>query len=148
MQRQLIQPINWLASNLMITGGSLPISSLVPTLQSGQGTAPGPCQTGSLVLVLPYAKPAPMATLAPTIRFPTHSSNEPAHWARDLSLVEFVINNSPSQFTGCMPFFLTYGYHPATPMDLIHDSQSMVTEGVNVLMQRMERTFGRASQML
>ena len=33
-------------------------------------------------------------------------------------------------------------------MDLIHDSQSTAVEGVNVFMQRMERTFSRASQML
>ena len=77
-----------------------------------------------------------------------HSSNEPAHWARDLSMVEFVINNSPSQSTGYTPFFLNYGHHPATPMDLIRDSQSTAVDGVNVFMQRMERTFSRASQML
>ena len=33
-------------------------------------------------------------------------------------------------------------------MDLIRDSQSTAVEGVNVFMQRMERTFSRASQML
>ena len=82
------------------------------------------------------------------LRCTLHSSNEPTHWARDLSLVEFVINNSPSQSTGYTPFFLNYGYHPATPMDLIRDSQSTAVEGVNVFMQRMERTFSRASQML
>ena len=82
------------------------------------------------------------------LRCTLHSSNEPAHWAKDLSLVEFVINNSPSQSTGYTPFFLNYGYHPATPMDLIRDSQSTAVEGVNVFMQRMERTFSRASQML
>ena len=56
------------------------------------------------------------------LRCTLHSSNEPTHWARDLSLVEFVINNNPSQSTGYTPFFLNYGYYPATPMDLIHDS--------------------------
>ena len=35
-------PINWLASILMITGRSSPNSSLVPALQSAQGTATGP----------------------------------------------------------------------------------------------------------
>ena len=82
------------------------------------------------------------------LRCTLHSSNEPTPWARDLSLVEFVINNSPSQSTGYTPFYLNYGYHLATPMDLIRDSQSTAVEGVNVFMQRMERTFSRASQML
>ena len=82
------------------------------------------------------------------LRCTLHSSNELAHWARDLSKVEFVINNSPSQSTGYTPFFLNYGYHPATPMDLIRDSQSTAVEGVNVFMQRMERTFSRANRML
>ena len=82
------------------------------------------------------------------LRCTLHSSNEPTHWAKDLSSVEFVINNNPSQSTGYTPFFLNYGYHPATPMDLIRDSQSTAVEGVNVFMQRMERTFSRASQML
>ena len=55
----------------MITGGSSPISSLVPDLQSAQGTAPSPRQSGSLVLVLPCAKPVSTTTPRQTTRFPT-----------------------------------------------------------------------------
>ena len=47
-----------------------------------------------------------------------------------------------------MPVFLNYGYHLATPMDSIHDSQSIAVEGVNVFKQRVEKTVSRASQML
>ena len=65
------------------------------------------------------------------LRCTLHSSNEPSHWARDLSLVEFVINSSPSLSTGYSPFYLNYGYYPTTPMDLIQDSESTAVEGVN-----------------
>ena len=82
------------------------------------------------------------------VRCTLHSGGELENCVRDLPLVESIINNSPSQSTGYTPFYLNYGYHPNTPLDLIRDSQSTVVEGVNVFTQRMERVSKRASQML
>ena len=82
------------------------------------------------------------------LRCTLHGSSEPSQWARDLSLVEFVINSSPSQSTGYAPFYLNYGYYPATPLDLIQDAETTTVEGVNQFVQRLEKTFARASQML
>ena len=82
------------------------------------------------------------------LRCTLHSSSEPSQWARDLSLVEFVINSSPSQSTGYAPFYLNYGYYPATPLDLIQDAETTTVEGVNQFVQRLEKTFARANQML
>ena len=77
-----------------------------------------------------------------------HGSSEPSQWARDLSLVEFVINSSPSLSTGYAPFYLNYGYYPATPLDLIQDTDTTAVEGVNQFVQRIEKTFAQANQML
>ena len=53
------------------------------------------------------------------LRCTIHASQEVTHWEKYLSMVEFVINSSPSQSTGYTPFYLTYGYEPVTPLDLI-----------------------------
>ena len=82
------------------------------------------------------------------LRCTLHGSSEPSQWARDLSLVEFVINSSPSLSTGYAPFYLNYGYYPATPLDLIQDAETTAVEGVNQFVQRLEKTFARANQML
>ena len=77
------------------------------------------------------------------LRCTLHGSSEPSQWARDLSLVEFVINSSPSLSTGYAPFYLNYGYYPATPLDLIQDAETTAVEGVNQFVQRLEKTFAR-----
>ena len=82
------------------------------------------------------------------LRCTLHGSSEPSQWARDLSLVEFVINSSPSLSTGYAPFYLNYGYYTAIPLDLIQDAEMTTVEGVNQFVQRLEKTFARASQML
>ena len=63
-------------------------------------------------------------------------------------MVEFVINDSPSQSIGYTPFYLNYGYHPVTPMELLKDADSMTMEGVNQFVTRMEETFKRATKYL
>ena len=49
---------------------------------------------------------------------------------------------------GYAPFYLNYGYYPATPLDLIQDAETTTVEGVNQFVQRLEKTFARANQML
>jgi len=82
------------------------------------------------------------------LRCTLHASQETSHWERVLSTVEFVINNSPTQSTGYTPFYLTYGYHPCTPADLIRDSDSTLIEGVNVFVERMRQNFIQAVKFL
>ena len=43
-----------------------------------------------------------------------HESKEMEHWETILAIVEFVVNNSPTQSTKHTPFYLSYGYHPYT----------------------------------
>ena len=58
------------------------------------------------------------------LRCTLHGSSEPSQWAKDLSLVEFVINSIPSLSTGYAPFYLNYGCYPATPLDLNQDAKT------------------------
>ena len=59
------------------------------------------------------------------------------HWETMLAIVEFVVNNSPAQSTRYMPFFLRYGYHPCTPVDVLMDSMETTIENVNQFTLRM-----------
>ena len=60
-----------------------------------------------------------------------------SHWEHQLGIVEFVINNSPSQSAGYTPFFLTYGYHLVIPMDVLWDEDSSCVEALQVFTWRM-----------
>ncbi len=63
-------------------------------------------------------------------------------------MIEFVMNNSPSQSTGYTPFYLNYGYHPVTPMELLRDVDTTAVEGVSSFVQRLQGTFAKATQYL
>ena len=45
------------------------------------------------------------------------------HWDLYLPMVEFAHNNAHSSATGSTPFFICYGKHPNTPMDLVVDRE-------------------------
>lgn len=47
-----------------------------------------------------------------------YCDQEPSRWDCYLGPAEFAINNSKSKSTGFSPFYLNYGYHPRTPMQL------------------------------
>ena len=65
-------------------------------------------------------------------------------WEKNLSIVEFVINNSPMQSTRYTPFFLNFGYHPCTPVDILRDAEDSMVETVQQFSLRMRRAFSRA----
>ena len=44
-------------------------------------------------------------------------------WDKYLPMLEFAHNNAHSSATGSTPFFICYGKHPVTPMDLIIDRE-------------------------
>ena len=69
-------------------------------------------------------------------------------WESLLPTVEFVINNSPTQATGYTQFYLNYGYHPCTPIDLIQNYDSTLIEGVNAFVDRMKDNFSNAVEFL
>ena len=53
------------------------------------------------------------------LRCTLHEGQEGSSWERILSTVEFAINSSPMQTIGYTPFYLNYGFHPCTLVDLI-----------------------------
>ena len=77
-----------------------------------------------------------------------HESQKSSHWEAQLGILEFVINNSPSQSTGYTPFFLNFGYHPATQLDILRDVDSSRVETVQVFTRRMQQAFSRATHYL
>ena len=77
-----------------------------------------------------------------------HESKEMDHWETILAIVEFVVNNSPAQSTGYTPFYLNYGYHPCTPIDVLRDTEETMVESVNQFTLRMQRAFLRAQFFL
>lgn len=46
------------------------------------------------------------------------TSDDPRSWDRFLPAAEFAINNLPNRTTGQSPFYLNYGFHPRTPLQL------------------------------
>ena len=62
----------------------------------------------------------------------TYTPYRAANWDKRLAAVEFAINNSVQHSTGYTPFFLNYGYHPDSVLDLVmghsHDKNQSVTE--------------------
>ena len=49
-------------------------------------------------------------------------------WNLHLPTCEFAINNAPQESTKTSPFYLTYGYHPLTPANLINHSSVPAAE--------------------
>ena len=77
-----------------------------------------------------------------------HESKEMDHWETMLVIAEFVVNNSPVQSIGYTSFFLNYGYHPCTLVDVLRDSEESTIENVNQFTLRMQRAFSRAQFFL
>ena len=77
-----------------------------------------------------------------------HESKEMDHWETILAIVEFVINNSPAQSTRYTPFYLNYGYHACTPVDVLRDAEETMVENVNQFTLRMQRAFSQAQLFL
>ena len=77
-----------------------------------------------------------------------HESRDYENWETILSIVEFVVNNSPAQSTGYTPFFLNFGYHPCTPIDILREADETTIETVNQFTLRMQRAFSRAQFFL
>ena len=74
-----------------------------------------------------------------------HKNLSYSHREQQLGIVKFVINNNPSQSMGYTPFFLDYGYHPVTPLDIRRDVDTFCVEFLQVFTRRMEQAFFRVT---
>ena len=68
------------------------------------------------------------------LRCTLYESGEVTHWECYLTIAKFVVNNSVSQATGYMPFFLNYGYEPCIPMDFLQDCDDTNIESVTTFL--------------
>ncbi len=83
-----------------------------------------------------------------TLRCLIHQMNETRDWKSFLPTVEFMINSLPNRSTGYSPFFLNYGYHPTTPVELIKGNEEIRNEIVSEFMGRMRSVWAKAKEQL
>ena len=63
-------------------------------------------------------------------------------------MVEFAINNTPNRTTGYTAFFLNYGYHPLSPVQMLSSTNETNNEAVNQFVSRLQSDFGIALEQL
>ena len=71
-----------------------------------------------------------------------------ASWEDVLPMVQFVINSTPSAVTGYSPFYLNFGFHPVTPMEMMRDREESLVESTEEFLQRMDTVFKSAKQQM
>ena len=82
--------------------------------------------------------------LEQTLRCTITQVHHHREWDEILPLIEFAVNSAPSRTTGYSPFYLTYGYHPTTPTDLLTGKEQSTNEAVNNFTRRLHEDFKRA----
>ena len=75
------------------------------------------------------------------IRCTLGQSNRITDWDLVLPGVQFIVNSSVNRSTGFSPFYLTYGYHPITPLEMLRDKEESRVEGVEQFIKRQEDIF-------
>ena len=82
------------------------------------------------------------------LRCTVHELGERRDWDLLLPMIEFCMNSQPNRSTGYSPFYLTYGFHPITPIDLLCGSDHSSVESVTRFAQRLHNTFKTAQENL
>ncbi len=73
----------------------------------------------------------------------------PSSWSRQLSIAEFVANNSVNASTGYSPFYLNTGMHPQVPHSLLISSPPQsANQSVQETMRRLHEAIGLAKAHL
>ena len=70
-----------------------------------------------------------------------HEMSSVKKWKNLLPLVELAINSSVNRSTGYTPFFITYGFDPVVPADLLKGDQQVQLESVNQFCSRFKDTW-------
>ena len=83
--------------------------------------------------------------LSQLLRCTIHQVGDGAHWTELLPTIQFAANTSPSRSTGYTPFFLNFGRHPTTPVQLLDQSQiRSKTKAVSTFVQCLRDHFVKA----
>ena len=74
--------------------------------------------------------------LSQLLRCTIHQVGDGAHWTQLIPTIQFAVNTAPSRSTGYTPFFLNFGRHPTTPVQLLDSHQiRSKTEAVSTFLQ-------------
>ena len=82
--------------------------------------------------------------LSQVLRCTIHQVGGGAHWTTLLPTIQFAANTPPSRSTGYTPFFVNFGRHPTTPVQLLDQTIRSKTESVTVFLQRLWDQFEKA----
>ena len=88
------------------------------------------------------------AVIEQVIRCLIDESRDIANWDQNLSTVEFCLNSQVNRSTGFSPFYLLYGYHPITPLQLLSDESDTSVELVSRFSRRLSRIYRQAKKNL
>ena len=69
-------------------------------------------------------------------------------WDLHLTAVEYAYNDSVNESTGCSPFYMEYGQHPATPKDFLHPTVVAPCDAAEDFATRIAATVQKAKQLL
>ena len=82
------------------------------------------------------------------IRCLFHDKGNPKDWEKMLPTVELVINSLSNHSTGFSPFYLTCGYEPVTPIQLVKGNEEVKTESIGSFIQRITSDWEMAIENL
>lgn len=85
--------------------------------------------------------------LEQVLRVTIHSLPDEPDWEKILPTVHYVVNNTPNRHTGYTPFYLNFGYHPVTPVQLLSDNETKM-ESVESFVERLKKQFEEARKNL
>ena len=68
-----------------------------------------------------------------------------AQWLKVLPIVQFAVNSLPNRMTGYSAHYLTYGYQPMSPLQLLEDRTQSKPEFVNKFVQCMKQVMTSAT---
>ena len=80
------------------------------------------------------------------LRCTVHELGEPRNWDDMVPHIEFCINTQPNRSTGYSAFYLLYGHHPLTPIELIKESDKNSVEMVDRFAHRLRKLYQKAKE--
>ena len=80
------------------------------------------------------------------LRCTVHELGEPRNWDDMVPYIEFCINTQPNRSTGYSAFYLLYGHHPLTPIELIKESDKNSVEMVDRFAHRLRKLIPKGER--
>ena len=78
------------------------------------------------------------SVISQTVRCLLHDIGNPKDWEKTLPTIELVINSLLNQSTRFSPFYLSYGYEPVTPIQLLKGDEEVKTESIGSFVRRVK----------